>query len=166
MSQPTVVLSNLAIVVEDRLVVEATDLHYNIQTTNLDTRVGREMIGLMPVPAPQLPAINYTNSGGTLAVEASNWITAASNALNQVSRATSYNELTVNSTLEALLFERAVAMGFGARGVTWWTNHRVLPLPPQRCRPHQPGGGGSAGFGADHQQSAWLSAPIHVRHHQ
>lgn len=130
LSQPTVVLSNLAIVVEDRLVVEATDLHYNIQTTNLDTRVGREMIGLMPVPAPQLPAINYTNSGGTLAVEASNWITAASNALNQVSRATSYNELTVNSTLEALLFERAVAMSFGARGVTWWTNLTLFPFRP------------------------------------
>jgi hypothetical protein len=130
LSKPSVTLSNLAIVVEDHLVVEATDLHYDIQTTNIDTTVGREMIGLMPVPAPQLPAINYTFGGGSLATEANNWILAASNALSHLSRATLTNQLTINSTLSALLFERAVAIQFGNRGMPWWTNLTLFPFRP------------------------------------
>ena len=129
-SQPAVGLSNITIIVENRLVTEATDRHFNILTANPDTKVGREMIGLVPVPAPQLPPINYTFGGGSLATEANNWIMAASNALNNLPRVTLTRTLTINSTLESLLFERGIAQQLGARNNIWWTNITLFPFRP------------------------------------
>lgn len=129
---PAVALSNITIVAEDPLIAEASDLHYNIVTTNVDTKVGREMIGLVPVPALQFPAINYTfgSAGGVLSNEAAAWVLAASNALVNLPHATLTNRLTVASTLESLLFERSVAQLLGARSNVWWTNLTLFPFRP------------------------------------
>ncbi len=124
---PAVVLSNIAIVVEDRLVVSGTDDHYNILTTNSDTTVGREMVGLVSVPPLQFPTINYTFGGGNITNEANNWIAAASNALNNLPRATLINNLSFTNTVESLLFEQKVAQILGARGTNWWTNMTLFP---------------------------------------
>ncbi|MDE3068662.1 MAG: hypothetical protein KGJ60_14090, partial [Verrucomicrobiota bacterium] len=131
-SYPTIDLSNVIIVLDDRLVAEATDLHYHILTTNSDTKVGREMIGLVPVPSPPFPTVTYTfgSAGGNLTNEANAWIAAASNAFYNLPRATLTNDLTVNSTIESLLFERAVAQQLGARSNAWWTNITLFPFRP------------------------------------
>jgi hypothetical protein len=125
-----VVLSNITIVLDDRLAAEATDLHYDILTTNVDTKVGREMIGLVPVPAQPFPVINYTfgSAGGNLMNEASNWIVAASNALVNLPQPVLTNQLTIKSTLESLLFERGTAGLLGVRGIPWWTNLTLFPF--------------------------------------
>ena len=133
---PAVVLSNITIVLNDQIIAEATDLHYNILTTNVDTKVGREMVGLLPVLAPQFPVVNYTfgSAGGSLLTEATNWILAASNALINLPFPVLTNNLTINNTLEALLFEQAVANLLIARGVPASNNLTLFPF-----RPHDAG---------------------------
>jgi len=68
-SWPLAWLSNVTIVAEDRLVVHTTDLHYDIQTTNGDKTVGRELIGLTAVPPLTMPAVPYLYGGGGLATD-------------------------------------------------------------------------------------------------
>ena len=86
-------------------------MHYNILTTNSDKTVGREMVGLVATPPLMLPDIPYVYGGGSSAVEAQNWINAASNALNNLPRAVLTQDLTVDSTLESLLVEMKLAQG-------------------------------------------------------
>lgn len=134
-------LSNVTIVAGDRLVVHSTDLHYDILTTNTDTTVGRELLGLTPVPALTLPAVPYGYGGGAPSTEALNWILAASNTLNNLPRATLISDLTTDSTLCALLFEQKAAQLLGARGNVWWTNLTLFPLRVSdagRTNPPQP----------------------------
>jgi hypothetical protein len=125
---PMARLTNITVVPEDRLVSYATELHYNILTTNTDTKVGREMIGLAAVPALSLPTVSYVYGGGNITNEANNWINAASNALNNLPRAVLTNTLTVNDTLKSLLVELQVAQLLGARGSNWWTNITLFPF--------------------------------------
>ena len=139
---PSVVLSNITIVLNDKIIAEATDLHYNIFTTNQDTRVGREMVGLLPVLAPQFPVVNYAfgSAGGNLLAEATNWIQAASNALINLSFPVLVNNLTIYNTLEALLFEQAVANLLTARGLPASNNLTLFPYRPSdagRINPSQ-----------------------------
>jgi hypothetical protein len=121
-------LTNIAIVAEDRLVAHATELHYDILTTNSDTKVGREMLGLVVVPPLVLPSVPYVYGGGNLATEANNWVNSASNAFKNLPRAVVTNSLTVNDSLESLLFEMKVAQLLGARGSNWWTNITLFPF--------------------------------------
>jgi len=127
---PAVVLSNITIVLNDQIIAEATDLHYNIWTTNADTKVGREMLGLLPVLAPQFPVVNYTfgSAGGNLLTEATNWILAASNALINLPFPVLTNNLTINNTLESLLFEQAVANLLIARRIPASNNLTLFPF--------------------------------------
>jgi len=125
---PSTRLTNIAIVAEDRLVAHATELHYHILTTNSDTKVGREMIGLVPLPPLALPSVPYVYGGGALAAEADQWVNSASNSLNHLPRGVATNSLTVNDTLESLLFEMKVAQLLGARGSNWWTNLTLFPF--------------------------------------
>jgi len=125
---PALRVTNIIIVAEDRLVVAATDLHYPILTTNTDTKVGREMLGLVPLPALQFPTISNTFTYGNITNEAYNWIAAASNAYNHLPRAVVTNALTINNTLESLLFELKTAQLLGARSNAWWTNITLFPF--------------------------------------
>lgn len=127
-SWPLGCLSNVTIVAEDRLVVHTTDQHYDILTTNADKTVGREMIGLTAVPPLALPGLTNVYGSGSLAANAQSWINSASNAFNNLPRATLTNNLTVDDTLEALLFELKVAQLFGARSNLWWTNLTLFPF--------------------------------------
>ena len=121
-------LTNVIYVAEDRLVVTATDLHYNILTTNVDTKVGREMIGLVPLPALQFPTVPYVYAGGNITNEAYNWIAAASNTYNHLARAVVTNALTIDDTLKSLLFEVKVAQLFQVQSNLWWTNITLFPF--------------------------------------
>jgi len=125
---PLAWLSNVTIVAEDRLVAHATELHYDILTTNTDKTVGRELIGLTAVPQLTLPAVPYVYGGGSLATEAQNWINSASNTLANLPHATLTNHLAVDDTLKALLFELKTAQLLGARSNLWWTNLTLFPF--------------------------------------
>jgi hypothetical protein len=124
---PVAPISNVIMVAEDRLVAHTTESHFDILTTNTDKTVGREMLGLTALPAVQFPPVPYVYGGGNLALEASNWIASASNVLNHLPRTSLTRNLTVNSTLEALLFELRVAQLLGARGNPWWSNLTLFP---------------------------------------
>ncbi len=129
-SYPTVVLSNILIVPDNRLVSYATEQHFPILTTNPDNLIGRELVGVLPLPPAVLPAVSYVYGGGNLAIEASNWVASASNAFNHLPRLAVTNSLSVNRTLEALLFELKTALLLGARGTNWWTNLTLFPFRP------------------------------------
>jgi hypothetical protein len=138
--RPFARITNLPVIVENRLMVHATELHYNILTTNVDKTVGREMLALTAVPHISLPSIPYIYGGSNLVSEANNWVLTASNVLKNLPRTIVTNALTMNDTLEALLFETRIAQLFQARGSNWWTNitlfpHRISDLtrtnPPQ-----------------------------------
>jgi hypothetical protein len=120
-------LTNIAIVAEDRLLSYASEQHYNILTTNTDKTVGREMVGLLPVPPLVLPAIAYAYGGGNITNESTNWVLSASNSLNNLPRAVLSNTLTVLKSLESLLVEQKIAQILGARGSNWWTNITLFP---------------------------------------
>jgi hypothetical protein len=126
--RPFARLTNITVVAEDRLFAVATDQHFNIATTNADKAVGREMLLLTEVPALSLPAIAYTFSSNSLATEASNWVSAASQTLTNLPRALLTNQINVNSTLIALLYEKKVAEILGQRGTNWWTNLTLFPF--------------------------------------
>jgi hypothetical protein len=125
---PAVRLTNIAIIKGDRLAVFGTDRHYSIVTSNSDATVGREMLGLIPLPTTQLPVVPYVFGGGNITNEANNWVVAASNAFHNLPRASITNTLTINNTLEALLFELKTAQILGARGSNWWTNMTLFPF--------------------------------------
>jgi hypothetical protein len=127
---PVAVLSNIIIVADDRLVVDATDPHYDILAASSDTRVGREMVGMVAVPPLQRPTVSYAFGGGNITNEAHNWIAAASNTFNHLPRAVLTNTLTPNSTLEALLFELETARLLGTRGNSWASNLTLFPFRP------------------------------------
>lgn len=127
-NHPFARLTNIAIVADERLITRATELHYRILTTNTDTIVGREMLGLSAVPPLVLPSVSYAYGGSNIFTEAANWLKTASNTFKLVPRGLVTNALTIHHTLEALLFEREVALLLGARGSNWWRNLTLFPF--------------------------------------
>jgi hypothetical protein len=125
---PVAPITNIISVAENRLVVQATDPHYSIVTSNTDKAVGREMIGLVAVPAVQFPPVPYVYGGGNITNEALNWVASASNVFNNLPRVTLNRNLNANSTLESALFELKVAQLLGARSNSWWTNITLFPF--------------------------------------
>ena len=134
-------LSNVVANPDQRLLLMATDPHFRILTTNADTAIGREMIGLLTAPALHPLSVTNSYAAGDLTTAARSWILAASNAWWGMSRTVLSDDLTIYDTLTALLLERKMAQILGARGTNWWTNltlfpHRVPDLG--RINPDQP----------------------------
>ncbi len=121
-NNPFTRLTNIAIVAEDRLLSFVSEQHFSILTTNTNKVVGRELIGMIPVPPLVFPAITYVYSGGNITNAATNWILSASNTLNNLPRSVLTNTLSVRKSLASLLVEQKVAQILGARGSNWWTN--------------------------------------------
>jgi hypothetical protein len=113
----------------DRLVAQATDRHFDLDMVAADTRVGRELVGLVPVspPAPPtLPPVDLNLGAG--AVNA--WITSASNFLINLPRTTLIGDVTYRDTLVAGLVEAKVAEILLARGTNAGTNLTLFPFRP------------------------------------
>lgn len=110
-----------------RLIVETTPDHYDIVTAP-DSRVGRELIGLVPVPATNNFEVPYVLGNGSLATETANWIVAASNAVAAAVNPTVAGLLTPESSLIAALFERNAVNGLLARGTNAATNATLFPF--------------------------------------
>ncbi|MBI5384442.1 MAG: hypothetical protein HZA90_07110 [Verrucomicrobia bacterium] len=121
-------MTNIVVDPLKRLISLSTDLHYDILTTNADKTVGREMIGLVGVPALPALAVPYVFAGTNVGREATNWVLSASNAWTSLTRALLTNQITVNRSLESLLFEQAVAILLGSRSNSWWSNLTLFPF--------------------------------------
>lgn len=119
--------------------VAITEPHFDVRTNNsafpngADTRVGRELLRLIPIPPlPDKLQINYTNSGGTLAQETANWVAAALAAQDAIVRPVLILPASSDDTLAALLWERKIATLLSARGVIAPTNQITFtPFRPQ-----------------------------------
>ena len=126
-SPPFAQITNISVDPLDRLIVMTTPMHYSILTTNTNATVGREMVGLVPLPTLPQFTVPYTNGGGNIFVEATNWILAASNAWRSLTHPVVSTTLSPYDTLQALLFEKSVATVLGARGDTNYTNLTLFP---------------------------------------
>ena len=125
--QPLAHLTNIVVNPLDRVLAHTTPQHYSLLTTNTNTIVGREMIGLLSVPSLEPFTVPFTYVGTNPPVEATNWVLAASNAWLTLNRAVLTNTLTFDDSLAALLFERKIALILGDRTNTWFTNMTLFP---------------------------------------
>src|SRR4030095_1847330 len=128
---PSVLLSNVVIDTRQRLLTVATEQHFDLATANPDKSLGRELLGLRPVPEVSAGLkVNYAFGGGTLGTEANNWIAAAQAAQASVSHEKSVGELGIYDTLTALLVEKKIAEILSARGNAAAANLTLFPFRP------------------------------------
>jgi hypothetical protein len=138
-SHPFARFTNMFADASKRLYVAATEPHYNLWTNGLpfpagvDTRIGRELLRLYPVPVfPSGLEVNYTYGGGSLATEAANWIAAAQAAQAALIQPTNQSTITHLDTLSALLTERKIGELLLTRNLIASTNRITLfPFRPQ-----------------------------------
>lgn len=114
---PAALLANIAVDEKQRLVVAATEPHFDIATSGTDKRLGREMLKLVPVPDVDALDVPYEYGGGTLASETANWIADAQAADAATVRALVAGAMTVADTLVALLVEKLVEQLLTDRGL-------------------------------------------------
>ncbi len=126
---PSALLSNIVLNTRQRLLTVATESHFDIATAGADKALGRELIGLRPVPeiTPGLK-VNYTIGNGNLATEANNWIAAAQAAQSAVVHTRTLSELDPDDTLVALLVERKIGEILSARGDAAGQNLTLFPF--------------------------------------
>jgi hypothetical protein len=102
-------VTNVFIDPQHKLLVAATEPHFDVQALALDHRVGRELIRL--IPCPELPPIDvnyqFGSAGGVLNAEAQNWVAAAQAAYLNATNEVRFHTMTVaDTTVAALLEER------------------------------------------------------------
>jgi hypothetical protein len=125
-------ITNVFIDPQQKLLVAATEQHFDVEGLLLDHRIGRELIRI--IPGPELPPIEvayqFGGGGGVLNAEAQNWINAAiaayGSATNEVRH---YNMTIADTTVAALLDEklrRALADASPAK-----TNLTLFPFRPR-----------------------------------
>lgn len=110
-----------------RLLTLATDPHFEM--TPGASPLGRELVGLMPIPLLVPPTNPYTYGGGDLALEAGAWIIAATNSL-LTNRPLFFRELWPADTLVAALVEQSIGTLLFARGNTNGTNLTLFGARP------------------------------------
>ncbi len=129
-TNPAARLAGIPVLPEDRLLVEATELHFDIQTAHPDARIGRELVGIFLAPRFAPVQIAYTPGSGSPTEEANAWVAAASNAWAGVTREISKGDLTVLDTLTAVLVERKLGELLVARGEARGANLTLFPFRP------------------------------------
>lgn len=112
----------------EALVAQATDQHFDLNVGG-DTRIGREMIGLVPVPPlvlPTLPPVDFSLGAGA----ANAWISSAASIITNLPRTTITGDVTYQDTLGAVLFEAKMAEVLLARGTNYATNMTLYSFRP------------------------------------
>ena len=128
---PAAMLSNIVIDAKQRLMAVATEQHFDISTASSDTKIGRELLGLIAVPNVSYKLdVAYKFSGGKLGIAANEWIASAQAAQNALKREKVMGELTMFDTLAALLVEKKVAEALGARGFGASNTITLFPFRP------------------------------------
>jgi hypothetical protein len=122
-------LTNVSASQTHRLLTFSTDPNFDARPLGqpaLD--VGRELLGMMPMPAFTNVPVPNTYTGGDLLADANAWVAAASNAWQTVAARPEFTRsLTLPDTLAAALFEQAVARLLLARGESGATNLTLFP---------------------------------------
>lgn len=126
-TNPAARFNNLVPNAGARLIAETTPAHFDIVAPP-DSRVGRELIGLVPVPPTNNFSVNYLFSSGSLAAETANWIAAASNAVATATNPVVAGLLTTENALVAALYERHAANALLTRGTNGATNATLFPF--------------------------------------
>jgi hypothetical protein len=128
---PAAWISNIVVDTKQRLLAVSTDQHFNIVTAGADKALGRELLGIIPVPAiTHNLVVPYQYQGGNLATEAANWISAAQTAQNAIPHEVRTGELSMDSTLTALLAEKKISEILLSRGVGDANNITLFPFRP------------------------------------
>jgi hypothetical protein len=128
---PTALLSNVIVDTSMRLLVSATDPHYDLLTPGADKRIGRELLRLFDVTSFVQP-VTFPSvwSGGDLQAEATQWILSASNQLFAAQREKIFGEMAINHVLAALLFEQKIQQLLLSRGFNAYRNLTLFPFRP------------------------------------
>lgn len=127
-SPSTAKMTNIIVPAGDKLVIETTPANFDLMTAHADTRLGRELIGLVPLPLVSNITVSFTYTGGVVNVAASNWIVAASNLFATLARPQLIGNLVVEDALVAALFERKIGELLVARGTNAATNITLFPF--------------------------------------
>jgi len=124
----SVVFSNVFVDPRDKLLVVATEPHFNVDTPGSDNRIGRELVGLIPGPAipPIKVEYQFGAAAGVLPAEAANWVAAAKNA-HSGDKLEVYLELTLTDTLISGLLEERL-QGILAEAPDTETNATLYPF--------------------------------------
>ncbi|MBP7829618.1 MAG: hypothetical protein KA248_06845 [Kiritimatiellae bacterium] len=97
-------------------VAVATENCFPISTAYPDKNLGREIVRLVPRPDHRPPDVPCVYGGGSLAVEASNWVASASNAYAGLQTPRVTTSLGIIDTLVTLLMERKIGDILFSRG--------------------------------------------------
>lgn len=116
LASPAARFTNAPADVSSFMLTTATDPNFDINTTNVDKAIGRELLSLVPVPYLELPVFNFTPSAGSITAQATEWIQAASNALASAVKPVVAIRSGIPETLTALLVERKLHDLLAARG--------------------------------------------------
>jgi hypothetical protein len=127
-TDPAFSFTNVVLSGEPPLIVVGTDPHYDIATTSADKRLGRELVGFFEAPRAAIPDVPYSYTGGLLTTEANAWIAAAQALFASLPREEVTENLDVNDTLAALLFERKVSQILLERGNPAASNLTLFPF--------------------------------------
>ncbi len=103
---------------QQRLLVVSTPAHFDIDSSGPNSRVGREMVGL--IAAPDAPDLSFDFTLDTFAdplVEADRWISDASNAFSAAEAQTVSTDLTIDDVLAFVLVEGRIGQLLFYRGI-------------------------------------------------
>ena len=125
------VVTNVVTPTSERFVAVATDPHYDLITPSPDKRLGRELLGLVPVPPAEPPVeIAYAYGGDDPQLEAQAWVAAARTAYTNRHRVSLSRTLAPLDTLAALLTERKLAGLLADRGAAPAGDFTLFPFRP------------------------------------
>ena len=119
--------SNVVADVSMRLLSLATEPHFDIETTNVDTRIGPELLALVPVPKVTTLVVSNLYTGTNDSRDATNWLAAATLVATSSPPQSLSVEFQRFNTLAALLTERKVADLLVLRSNAWATNLTLFP---------------------------------------
>jgi hypothetical protein len=110
----------------EALLAQGTDPHFDLNVPG-DVHIGRELVGILPIPPLVLPALPPVNLAlGAAAANA--WISAAANIITNLPRTKVIGDLTYRDTLAGALFEAKIAEILIARGTNDGTNLTLFPF--------------------------------------
>lgn len=127
----TALLTNLPVARERQIIALATEPHMDIAVARTERRVGREMIALSARPRIDPPQIGYVPGGGDLASESAAWIAALRNSADFEIRHLVRTDLSVESTVTALLFQAKLGRILHSRGRVPRPDAALFPSRPQ-----------------------------------
>ena len=116
----------------NELFVVATEPHYDVDTDAPDTRIGRELVGLIPSPqvAPVMVDYEFGSAGGVVADEAAAWIAAAQAAYGAAGQETQFHSINLLDTHVAALLENKLRVVLMEDAVAPVTNVTLFPFRP------------------------------------